>query len=205
MLSNCPCGTKGHVPVVPLEGDSFPGYSWGGKSPFGGHSTVEGLTSSVALTERLEKMQGGKKLSRNCLVDLPDDHEVWEHSANALANLCVTLLLTTSVELIVLGGGIMKRKGLLEKVQRKVVVLLNGYLELPDDLSELIRQSSYGNDIGIMGAIVLAKHAISEGRPEIASGSDGNPAFRMGFLHGFVAGVMLALVGGILGRRKIYR
>ena len=46
----------GHVPVIPLAGDDFGGYSWGSKSPFFGQNTVEGLASSVALTERLQRL-----------------------------------------------------------------------------------------------------------------------------------------------------
>ena len=189
--------------MVPVKGDKFEGYSWGSKSPFDGKRTVEGLTSSVALTERLEQLKGEKMSSRNCLADLPDDHEVWEHSANALANLCVTLLLTTSVELIVLGGGVMKRNGLLEKIQGNVVTLLNGYLELPSDMSELIRQSSYGNDVGIMGAIVLAEHAHEESRVSMKDSSDEKrTAFNVGFTHGLIAGAMTVLIGAAIRRRK---
>lgn len=96
----------GHCPVQPLEGDSFPGYSWGhDHSPFGGKHTVEGIASSVALTERLQQRKGQKKtLSPHVLADLDDNDEIWDHAANALANLCVTLILTTSVEKIIFGG-----------------------------------------------------------------------------------------------------
>jgi fructokinase len=96
----------GHCPVQPLEGDSFPGYSWGhDHSPFGGKHTVEGIASSVALMERLQHRKGQKNtLSRHVLADLDDNDEIWDHAANALANLCVTLILTTSIEKIIFGG-----------------------------------------------------------------------------------------------------
>mmetsp|Transcript_19294 Transcript_19294/g.28543 ORF Transcript_19294/g.28543 Transcript_19294/m.28543 type:complete len:403 (+) Transcript_19294:15-1223(+) len=157
----------GHVPVKPLPNDDFPGYSWGGSSsPFAGVHTVEGIASSVALTERLEWTQrsngnenNNHTNDRSILRTLPDDHEVWDHAANALANLCVTLLLTTSMERIVLGGGIMQRSGLLEKIQSQTRFLLNGYLELPAQMSELIGIPHYGNAVGLMGAILLAKSA----------------------------------------------
>lgn len=197
---------KGHVPIQPLEdGDDFKGYSWGEKAPFRGKNTVEGMTSSVALTERLEQMTGGKNLPRNCLVELSDDHEIWDHSANALANLCTTLLLTVSVEKIVLGGGIMNRKGLIEKIRKRTVVLLNGYLELPTDMSELISTSSYGNDVGLTGALILAQCAYQEGENTSSSikeqGSDS--AFLVGFIHGVAVGsASMLLAAMILGRRK---
>jgi hypothetical protein len=74
----------GHVSVQPLPNDDFGGYSWGAQSPFVGQNTAEGLASSVALTERLEKITNKKDLPRSCLADLEDDHEVWDHCANAL-------------------------------------------------------------------------------------------------------------------------
>jgi fructokinase len=181
----------GHVPVQPLDGDKFEGYSWGGKSPFGGRRTVEGITSSVALTERLELMTGERNLPRSRLVALPDDHELWSHSANALASLCATLLLTTSVEKIVLGGGIMNRRGLLEKVQKRTVVILNGYLELPEDMGVLICRSSYGNDAGLTGALLLAESAF-EGILERVE-YDGAKVDRKTFAVGFTCGVGVGL------------
>lgn len=188
----------GHVPAQPLEGDTFGGYSWGSKSPFRGKNTVEGLASSVALTERLEQMQpsssSSTSLSRSVLSTLPDDHDVWKHAANALANLCATLLLTVSVEKIVLGGGIMKRQSLLPQIQKRTIELINGYLELPDErnMSSLITTSEAGDDAGLVGAIVLAQHALGQ------DGKDKDEddlhikrtAFGHGLWHGFLVGAV---------------
>jgi fructokinase len=212
----------GHVPIQPLQGDTFNGYSWGAnsKSPFRGKHTVESMTSSVALTERLEqqlRMQANTSastanttlnLNRDCLADLDDDdHEVWDHAANALANLCVTLALVTSVEKIVLGGGIMKRNGLIEKVRRQTRVLLNGYLgDLSDrELLEWITSSSYGSDAGLMGALVLAQRAITEQEEE--SGGDSvkklkQTAYNAGIRHGFYLGLSAAYVGLLIYARS---
>lgn len=184
-----------------MPGDGFEGYSWGEKSPFQGRRTVEGLASSVALTERLEVMLGKKGLPRSCLSELEDDHPVWDHCANALANLCVTLILTTSVEKIVIGGGIMKRNGLIEKIRRRTVILLNGYLSLPDDMSEFITTSQYGADIGLMGAIALAQQAHEEGSIKEMTTSN-STAFNVGLIHGIVVGVAAAFVGFSLLRRS---
>ena len=209
----------GHVPVQPLEGDSFAGYSWGGKSrsPFKGIHTVESMTSSVALTERLEQLQRKANepktelnLNRDCLAQIDDDnHELWEHAANALGNLCVTLALVTSVERIVLGGGVMKRNGLIEKVRRRTRTLLNGYLgELTDkDLMEWITLSRYGSDAGLMGALTLAQQAIIEDEEEIVDnfvqGGEipsnsakklKQTAYGAGLWHGFVLGISAVYV-----------
>lgn len=152
----------GHVPVQPLPGDSFPGYSWGKDTcPFRGVHTVEGIASSVALTERLLENNSNNNSNRSILADLPDDHEVFDHAANALANLCVTLLLLTSMEKIVLGGGLLNRSGLLAKIQQRTVQLLNGYLpHLPqENMNQLIGLSESGKDAGLHGAMVLAQQA----------------------------------------------
>lgn len=195
----------GHVPVQPLEGDAFPGYSWGEKSPFQGRRTVEGLASSVALTERLEQMTGKKNLSRSCLSELDDDHELWDHAANAIANACATLILTTSIEKIVVGGGVMKRPGLIDKVQKRTVVLLNGYLDLPRDMSSLITKSSYGDDVGLQGALVLAKQA----HERAMTTGDASPSstsvissFSWGFVHGIVACAAIALAAFTLAKPR---
>jgi len=214
----------GHVPVQPLPGDAFAGYSWGtdSKSPFQGRHTVESMASSVALTERLEQLQSESNtatssLNRNCLADLDDDdHEVWLHAANALANLCVTLALVTSVEKIVLGGGIMKRNGLIEKVRLQTRVLLNGYLgDFTDrDLSEWITLSTYGSDAGLMGALVLAQQAIAEREGKSVDDEKENEiaadsvkklkqtAFITGVKHGFLLGLSAAFVGLVMYGRS---
>jgi fructokinase len=192
----------GHVPVQPLPNDQFAGYSWGGQCPFRGRNTVEGLASSVALTERLEQITGKTDLHRDCLAELDDDHEVWNHAANALANLCVTLILTTSVEKIVIGGGIMKRRGLMKKIRKFTVVLLNKYLDLPKDMSELIAKSSYGSDGGLTGAIIIAQLAYeTEDGEETEAKESGMSPFLVGMAHGVIVGGAVALVGILLTRR----
>lgn len=201
----------GHVPIQPLKGDMFTGYSWGAKTPFHGVLTVEGMASSVALTERMEHMTNSKMDSRDCLIELKDDHEIWDHAANAVANLCVTLILTTSVEKIVLGGGVMERRSLLEKVRMQTVVLLNGYLDLPDDMSELITKSSYGSDAGIVGAIVLAQRALEISAQEeeetkniLASKAvveAKRTAYGVGLSHGIVLAMALVYIGFVSATR----
>ena len=190
----------GHVPIQALPGDKFDGYSWGENSPFHGKGTVEGMASAVGLTERLEMMTGQKNLSRSSLADLDDEHEIWYHAANALANLCTTLVLMTSVERIVFGGGIMNRKGLLEKIRKRTVELLNGYLDLPD-MSSYITASAYGSDAGLTGALLLAQQAYEDSKdPTKKKKSGGISAFNVGVIHGIVVGAAVAYFGMLLVR-----
>ena len=167
--------------ISALPGDKFPGYSWGMKSPYKGNCTVEGFSSSVALFERLlssgetEALKEAKNNSddpRAILKDLDDNNEIWEHCANALANACVTLSLLVSIERIVLGGGVMKRKILYPMIRDKTVNLLNGYLgEIQELANETRKHSSIttlddfiieaSDNAGLIGALTLAKKAWS--------------------------------------------
>jgi fructokinase len=180
----------GHVPVQVLPGDAFGGYSWGEKSPFRGQNTVEGLACAVALTERYEQMMNTKVEDRSILATLPDDHEIWDHAANALANLCATLLLTVSMEHIVLGGGLMNRKGLLEKIQERTVQIINGYLELPS-IKTIITKSQFGSDAGLVGTIVLAQTALLQmDQAKVQETKAKREAFNVGMWYGFLTGAV---------------
>lgn len=171
----------GHIPISPLlDNDVFQGYSWGReKGPFGGRNTVEGICSSVALTERWSMTQSIESKDtlmhsaeqRNILKDLSDEDSIWDHAANALASLCATLILLNSIEKIVLGGGVMKRSILFDKIRSRTRLLLNGYLDLPqvttdEGLKSLIvpsiwssLQESHGVTAGLVGALHLALKA----------------------------------------------
>jgi len=170
------------------------GYSWGEKCPYRGKHTVEGIASSVALIERLEAMQQeedaihlvkpcsslsstssctnniealGSNKRASILKDLEDTHPIWSHAAFALANLCVSLILLNSIEKIVLGGGIVRRgEILLQKVRQDTLMLLNGYIDTEElrNISEYITISHFGNKAGLVGALVLGKIALEEGR-----------------------------------------
>ena len=97
------------------------------------------------------------------------------------------MLLLTSTEKIVLGGGVLKRKGLMEDIRRRTVDLLNGYLDLPTDMSELISFSQYGDDAGLIGAVVLAQEGLEEEEEEKNKDSAGLSTFWHGFGAGAVA------------------
>ena len=176
----------GHVAIQPLQNDTFTeGYSWGKeKSPYGGVGTVEGIASSVALTERYLQMEnkGNNNIdhaqTREVLSTLSDDHEVWEHASNAIANLCVSILLLTSCEKIVLGGGIMKRTVLYDMIRKRVWTILNGYLDSVDELSSakkldnVIVESSWEKmGSGLVGAFALAIDALEKTNNDDENGS----------------------------------
>eukprot|EP00957_Ditylum_brightwellii_P133093 10148504-Ditylum_brightwellii.AAC.1 len=104
---------------------------------------------------------------RDMLKDLPDAHPIWDHASNALANLCVTLILLLSVEQIVLGGGIMNRTILYERIRSQTQNILNGYLDVSqvtteNGLKDYISCSCWGEKGGLVGALSLALDAYEE-------------------------------------------
>ena len=94
----------GHMLVQPRDGDVFQG-----SCPYHGRC-VEGMCSSGALCKRL-----------NCdiseLPNLDDTHEVWDNFSYYIAQLCCNLILIVSPERIVIGGGIMNRTSLYNKIR----------------------------------------------------------------------------------------
>ena len=58
---------------------------------------------------------------------------------------------TLSPQRIILGGGVMRQAGLLDRIRNKVPALLNGYLEAPG-----IVPPALGGEAGVLGAIALA-------------------------------------------------
>lgn len=106
----------GHIQVKRCPGDEFPG-----TCPFHG-DCIEGMCSTGALTARA-----------NCtatdLPSLPDDHIVWEHCAYYIAQLCATIIMVASPELICIGGGVLNRASLYPRIRALTLSLLNGYIQ----------------------------------------------------------------------------
>ena len=208
----------GHACVSPLPNDTFMGYSWGkDKAPYHGKHTTEGIASSVALLERLMNdrddgttSSNSKKTTypsllssinenRDLLINIPDNNEIWDHAANAIANLCVSVILLTSIESIVLGGGIMKRKILYDKIRHRVIEIINAYLDLPtvedNGMNCFIREPTW-DDAGLVGAFVLAETAYTTILETSSCGpnvQDNNGKNKDTFWKGFFAGACVAL------------
>ena len=145
----------GHMMVPPMPGDSYPGgcaYNHG--------YCIEGMVHSKAIAARAG-------VSQRELHTLPDDHEVWDKAGYYLGVLCLNITYLLSPHVIVLGGGIMKRKVLYGKVRRWFKDLLKGYLDAEkfktdEGLSSYIRESVFGDSAGIIGALELARKEVSD-------------------------------------------
>jgi fructokinase len=79
---------------------------------------------------------------------------VWELEAEYLALGLVNVICTTSPELVILGGGVMKQPRLLPLVETRVEALLAGYVAAPRIVSPAL-----GDRAGVLGAIELAHRA----------------------------------------------
>ncbi|VAV91027.1 Fructokinase [hydrothermal vent metagenome] len=110
---------------------------------------LEGLASGPALWARF----GDPK-------DLPDEHIAWDILADYLAQACVALSLTLRCEVIILGGGVMKRQHLFAKIRTQYMRLINRYLgQTKTDVAQLIIPPGLGSRAGAWGGIWLAQNA----------------------------------------------
>jgi len=138
----------GHI-LIPqnLEIDPFEGICPFHKNCF------EGLASGPAIEARW-----GKKTQ-----DLDEDHPAWDLEAQYLALAMVNYTLTLSPQRIIAGGGVMRQKNLLPKIQKKVQELLKNYINIPEittKIEDYIVLPRLGDRAGVLGAIALAERKI---------------------------------------------
>lgn len=96
--------------------------------------------------------------------------QVWRYAAHYLAGVCVSIILLTSAEKIVIGGGVLNRTCLFPMIRKEVQRVLGGYIQVDaittDKINDYIVPSIHGNDTGIIGTLVLAETVYNA--PEIA-------------------------------------
>jgi fructokinase len=127
------------------DADPFPGVC-----PYHG-DCWEGLASGRAVEARW-----GRPASEL------DDDAAWKLQAEYLALGLVCVISVLSPERIVIGGGLMKRPGLLPLVHRAVAGLMNAYLDntaMSDGIAGYITLPALGSKAGMLGAIALAETA----------------------------------------------
>ena len=138
----------GHIRVPhDMNKDPFPG-----SCPFH-QDCLEGLASGTAMQKRWGKPP----------MDIPDGHEAWVLEVDYLSVALVNYIYTFAPQRIVIGGGIMKKNGLLSLVRDKVVGLLSGYGSFPgslDDIASYVVPPGLGEHSGVLGAIALARKSL---------------------------------------------
>ena len=116
--------------------------------PFHG-SCLEGRASGPAIEERWG-------LPGN---EIPDDHPAWELQAKYLAHGCVDLTAAWSPDLIILGGGVSQKAGLIDRVRREFESLTGSYWSLPP-LDLYLQTPALDQRAGIIGALALARRLL---------------------------------------------
>lgn len=114
----------------------------------------EGLASGPALEKRW-----GQRAET-----LPPTHPAWALEAHYIALALVNYIVTFSPQRIVIGGGVGGREDLLPLIRREVQEALNGYVRSPavmEQIDEFIVHPGLGNRAGMLGAIALARQAVS--------------------------------------------
>lgn len=109
----------------------------------------EGLASGPALNRRWGTP--AEKLS--------PDHPAWELEAHYIALALSDLICTLSPQRIILGGGVMSQSQLFPLIRKKVLALLNGYVQSDTLLSAIdhyIVPPALGGQAGSLGAVALA-------------------------------------------------
>jgi len=138
----------GHIRPVRFRGDD-----WVGNCPFHG-ACLEGLVSGPAIAARI-----GKPADQ-----APAEDPVWDGVADALGQLCHTLVLTGIPRRIVMGGGVMGATHLFPRVRAAMTRSLGGYITLPEVAltDTFIVPPALGNNAGPLGAIVLGAQALGQ-------------------------------------------
>jgi fructokinase len=134
----------GHIRIVRMPGDDFPGVC-----PFHG-DCLEGLASGPAIAARAQRDP----------TDLAPDDPAWGFVAHALAQLCQTLVLSVGPRRIFLGGGVMLRQPqLFGMIRGRLQSSLNGYLDIEEvgpGIERFIVPSGLGAAVGPLGALAVA-------------------------------------------------
>ena len=121
-----------------------------GSCPFH-RDCLEGLASGEALRARYGKP-----------AEQLDHQGAWALEARYLAMGIMNAVLTLSPERVVLGGGVVKRPGLLPIVRTQVKELISGYIELASEVGNIdnfIVPPALGDHAGVLGALHLAMAA----------------------------------------------
>lgn len=91
--------------------------------------------------------------------ELPADHRGWTIEAHYLAQACLTLYLTTRLERIVLGGGLLQSAHLFPHTRTAFDALLGNYLSVSS--VDLICPPGLGEHAGVLGGAVIALNGLN--------------------------------------------
>jgi fructokinase len=163
LIGGQPPQGRGHSEAGHLRIPRVPGDTWPGACPYHG-DCVEGLACGKAI-----ELATGQRPE-----DLPADHPVWERVAHALTALLHNLVLTVVPQRIVIGGGVITgRPGLLEDIRLRLAGSLAGYAHasgLADHLDRFVVRPGLPDRSGLLGALLLAQQAVAAGNARPTEG-----------------------------------
>jgi len=139
----------GHLRLRRLAGDSF-----AGACRFHG-DCIEGLISGPALAARFGSDP----------AQVSDHDSRWEAVASDIAELAAAIVLTTSAQRILIGGGVgLARPALLDRARALLVERQGAYLPFldADGARTMLRAPELGSQAGPLGAIALAMVAAGD-------------------------------------------
>lgn len=134
----------GHVLLQKHPDDNFDGIC-----PYH-KNCAEGMASGPAI----EKRWGDKAFN------LSENKKVWEIEAYYIAQSIFGLICTTSPEIIILGGGVMKQEFLFDMIREELIKINNNYISV-EELKDINKLRSYivpaklEGKQGIIGSMVL--------------------------------------------------
>jgi fructokinase len=115
------------------------------------------------LLERLASGTALKKRWNQASEQIPATHPAWDLEAKYLALGLVNYICTLSPQIIIMGGGVMKKAGLLSSVRQKTVDLLNNYIRssrITENIEGYVVGPTLGDLAGVLGAIALAQQKL---------------------------------------------
>ncbi len=116
--------------------------------PFHG-SCLEGRAGGPAIEARWE-MPGDR---------IPENHPAWELQAKYLAIGCINLTAAWSPDIIILGGGVSRKAGLIDRIRHEFEQLAGAYWSLPP-LDLYLQTPALDQNAGIVGALSLAQRLL---------------------------------------------
>ena len=125
------------------------------RDPFEGSCPVhgdcwEGLAAGSAMAKRWQAPP----------ERLEDDHPAWTLEAEYLALGIVNLILMVSPERVIVGGGLLQHRALLDMIRTRVPDVMAGYLDAPQlgaEISSYLVRPELGDRAGVLGAVALAQ------------------------------------------------
>lgn len=135
----------GHVSVRKQHDDTFEGVC-----PSHG-DCLEGLVSGPAVEARMGMPS----------KEIPEDDNYWDLQAHYIAQSMLNTNLIMVPEVIILGGGVMKVPGLIEKIRKEFIKLNRGYAPI-DSIDEYLVLPQLGDFAAVVGCIAMAQDSLTK-------------------------------------------